>query len=50
MSALDKVGLRGFEDSRVSPCQPVSSAGQTWRAYSVFPRSSFWILDEPFTA
>jgi heme exporter protein A len=49
MSALDKVGLRGFEEQ---PCFALS-AGQQRRANLArlfcIP-ASLWILDEPFTA
>lgn len=47
--ALDKVGLRGFEDS---PCHSLS-AGQHRRvslARLYLSTASLWILDEPFTA
>jgi heme exporter protein A len=48
-NALDKVGLRGFEDL---PCQGLS-AGQQRRvalARLFIETKSVWILDEPFTA
>ncbi|MDF2181378.1 cytochrome c biogenesis heme-transporting ATPase CcmA [Neptuniibacter sp. CAU 1671] len=47
--ALEKVGLRGFEDM---PCHSLS-AGQNRRvslARLYLSRSPLWILDEPFTA
>lgn len=47
--ALDKVGLRGFEDS---PCHALS-AGQNRRvslARLYLTHAKLWILDEPFTA
>ncbi|MFW1677703.1 cytochrome c biogenesis heme-transporting ATPase CcmA [Pontibacter sp. JAM-7] len=48
-SALDKVGLRGFEDV---PCHSLS-AGQNRRvslARLYLSQAPLWILDEPFTA
>ncbi len=48
-SALDRVGLRGFEDQ---PCHQLS-AGQKRRvalARLLFTQRPLWMLDEPFTA
>ncbi len=48
-AALEKVGLRGYEDS---PCHMLS-AGQQRRvslARLFVTRSVLWVLDEPFTA